>query len=146
MTDSWTKAAMWDMYFGIYCWAIGSISVLFCRVYRWLRPWFGLAIGLIGSSLVVTTYICNTFKITVIITHTVFNLHVKSSQVFYEFPLAVSYRELNWTARVKVKVEVILRLTVSQSVSLDVEPHLGIITSYLLPFESYGLVFVGRPL
>jgi hypothetical protein len=43
-------------------------------------------------------------------------------------------------------VKVIFRLTVSQSVSLGVEPHLGLMTRYLLLFDSYGLVFVGRPL
>jgi hypothetical protein len=31
-----------------------------------------------------------------------------------------------------------------QSVSLGVEPHLGLMTRYLLLFDSYGLVFVGR--
>jgi hypothetical protein len=31
-------------------------------------------------------------------------------------------------------------------VSLGVEPHLGLMTRYLLLFDSYGLVFVGRPL
>jgi hypothetical protein len=46
----------------------------------------------------------------------------------------------------KVKVIVTLRLTVSQSVSLGVEPHLGIMTRYLLLFDSYGLAFVGRSL
>jgi hypothetical protein len=40
------------------------------------------------------------------------------------------------------KVIVALRLTVS----LGVEPHLGVMTRYLLFFDSYGLVFVGRPL
>jgi hypothetical protein len=45
-----------------------------------------------------------------------------------------------------VKVKVTLRLTVSQSVSLDVEPHLGLMTRYLFLFDSYGLVPVGRPL
>jgi hypothetical protein len=44
------------------------------------------------------------------------------------------------------KVEVTLRLTVSQSVSLGVEPHLGLMTGYLLLFDSYGLAFVGRSL
>jgi hypothetical protein len=48
------------------------------------------------------------------------------------------------------KVKVTLPLTVSQSVSqpvsLGVEPHLGLMTRYLLLFDSYGLVFVGRPL
>jgi hypothetical protein len=36
--------------------------------------------------------------------------------------------------------------TDGQSVSLDVEPHLELMTRYLLLFDSYGLVFVGRPL
>jgi hypothetical protein len=44
------------------------------------------------------------------------------------------------------EVKVTLRLTVSQSVSLGIEPHLGLMTRYLLLFDSYGLVFVGRPL
>jgi hypothetical protein len=37
-----------------------------------------------------------------------------------------------------------LRLMVSQSVSLGVEPHPGLMTRYLLLFDSYGLVSVGR--
>jgi hypothetical protein len=45
-----------------------------------------------------------------------------------------------------IKKSVTLRLTVSQSVSLGVELHLGLMTRYLLLFDSYGLVFVGRPL
>jgi hypothetical protein len=45
-----------------------------------------------------------------------------------------------------VKVKVTLRLTVSQSVSLGVEPHLGLMTRYLFLFDSYVLVSVGRPL
>jgi hypothetical protein len=44
---------------------------------------------------------------------------------------------------IQVKVKVTLRLTVSQSVSLGVEPHLGLMTRYLLLFDSYGLVFCG---
>jgi hypothetical protein len=43
--------------------------------------------------------------------------------------------------RSTVKVKVTLRLTISQSVSLGVEPHLGLMTRYLLLFDSYGLVF-----
>jgi hypothetical protein len=39
-----------------------------------------------------------------------------------------------------------LRLTVSQSVSFGVEPHLGLMTRYLLLFDSYGLVLLERPL
>jgi hypothetical protein len=38
--------------------------------------------------------------------------------------------------QLKVKVKVTLRLTVSQSVSLGVEPHLGRMTRYLLLFDS----------
>jgi hypothetical protein len=39
-----------------------------------------------------------------------------------------------------------LRLTVSQSVILGVETHLVLMTRYLLLFDSYSLVFVGRPI
>jgi hypothetical protein len=35
--------------------------------------------------------------------------------------------------------------SVSQSVSLGVEPHLGLMARYLLLFDSYGLVFCGAP-
>jgi hypothetical protein len=38
-----------------------------------------------------------------------------------------------------------LRLTINQSVSLGVEPHLGLMNRYLLLFDSYGLVFCGAP-
>jgi hypothetical protein len=58
--------------------------------------------------------------------------------------VAVSYRELSRTVWCQVKVT--LRLTVSQSVSLGVEPHLRLMTRYLLHFDSYGIVFLGRPL
>jgi hypothetical protein len=44
------------------------------------------------------------------------------------------------------QVKVTLPLTVGQSVNLGVEPHLGLMTRYLLLFDSYVLVFVGRPL
>jgi hypothetical protein len=74
-----------------------------CHVFEWLRRVFGLVSRFIGSSLLVTTNNCSTFKITVIITHKVFNSHLKSSHVFfnYELPVAVSYRELNWTPGVQ---------------------------------------------
>jgi hypothetical protein len=36
--------------------------------------------------------------------------------------------------------------SVSHSVSLAAEPHPGHMTKYFLHFNSYGLVFVGRPL
>jgi hypothetical protein len=35
--------------------------------------------------------------------------------------------------------------TDGQSVSLGVDPHMGLITRYLLLFDSYGLVFCGTP-
>jgi hypothetical protein len=44
-----------------------------------------------------------------------------------------------------VKVKVTLRQTLSQSVSLGIEPHLGLVTRYLLLFDSYGLVSCGAP-
>jgi hypothetical protein len=47
---------------------------------------------------------------------------------------------------VQVQVQVTLRLTVCQSVSLDVEPHLGLITRDLLLLNIVVLFFVGRPL
>jgi hypothetical protein len=37
-------------------------------------------------------------------------------------------------------------VTDGQSASLGVEPHLGLMTRYLLLFDSYGLVIVGHPL
>jgi hypothetical protein len=43
------------------------------------------------------------------------------------------------TKRTKLKVKVTLLLTVSQSVSLGVEPRLRLMTRYLLLFDSYGL-------
>jgi hypothetical protein len=46
----------------------------------------------------------------------------------------------------RVKVKVTLRLTVSQSVNLGVEPHLGLMTRYLVVFDNYGSVCVERPL
>jgi hypothetical protein len=44
------------------------------------------------------------------------------------------------------EIEVTLRLAVSQSVSLGVEPHLGLMTRYILLFDNYGLAFAGNPL
>jgi hypothetical protein len=48
--------------------------------------------------------------------------------------------------RPRLKVKVTLRLTDSQSVSLGVEPHLGLMTRDILLFANYGLACVGRPL
>jgi hypothetical protein len=51
---------------------------------------------------------------------------------------------LHWI--VQVQVQVTLRLTVSQSVSLGVEPRLGRMTRYLLLMNITVLFFVGHPL
>jgi hypothetical protein len=54
--------------------------------------------------------------------------------------------QLTLNSSIIKSVSVTWRLTVSQSVSLGVEPHLGLMPRYLLLFDSCGLVFVGRPL
>jgi hypothetical protein len=50
-----------------------------------------------------------------------------------------NFKRMSVLTSVKVKVKVTLRLTVGQSVRLGVEPHLGLMTRYLLLFDSYGL-------
>jgi hypothetical protein len=59
---------------------------------------------------------------------------------------ALSDERTGAAALTKVKVKITLRLTISQSVSLGIEPHLGPITRYLFLSDSYVLVSVGRPL
>jgi hypothetical protein len=51
-----------------------------------------------------------------------------------------------WHVRRKSQSQSHIWLTVGQSVSLGVEPHLGLMTRYLLLFDCYGFVFVGRRL
>jgi hypothetical protein len=46
----------------------------------------------------------------------------------------------------QVIIKVTLGLTGSQSVSLGVEPNLGLMTRNILVFDSDGLPFVGRPI
>jgi hypothetical protein len=60
--------------------------------------------------------------------------------------LSIKFSNLISLAQVKVQVKVTLLLTVSESVSLGIEPHLGLMTRCLLLFDSYGLVFLWRPL
>jgi hypothetical protein len=62
------------------------------------------------------------------------------------FPWLTSTLQSDSVNCVVVKVKVTLRLTVSQSISLRVEPHLGLMIRYLLLFDSYCLAFLGRPL
>jgi hypothetical protein len=58
------------------------------------------------------------------------------------FPL----RRLAHNSLLSVRVRVTLRLTVSQSVCLGVEPRLGLMTRYLFFIQSYSPVHMGRPL
>jgi hypothetical protein len=65
---------------------------------------------------------------------------------FPSFKDQISLETTNGRKLVKVKVKATFLLTVSQSVSLGGESHLGHMTRYLLFFDRYGLVFVGQPL
>jgi hypothetical protein len=71
----------------------------------------------------------NTILLLVIITHT----HTHSTS-----PLYIT------NTNTSVNVKVTLRLTVCQSASLGIETHLRLMNVYLLLFDRYGLVFVGR--
>jgi hypothetical protein len=62
------------------------------------------------------------------------------AQVLASQPLMQNSTELS------TQVKVTLRVTVSQSVNLAVKPNLGLMTRYLLLFDSYSFVIVGRPL
>jgi hypothetical protein len=59
--------------------------------------------------------------------------HVKNVYTIYTGPL--SLRDNQGQSHIA---------TDGRSVSLGVEPHLGLMTRYLLLFDSYGLVIVGR--
>jgi hypothetical protein len=50
------------------------------------------------------------------------------------------------SAYLSIKVIVTLRPTVSRSVSLGFEPHLGLMTAYSFLFDIYCFIDVGRPL
>jgi hypothetical protein len=56
------------------------------------------------------------------------------------YPLHKSLEHAKWL-NCQLKVKVTLRLTLSQSVSLGIDPHLRLMTRYLLLFDSYGPVF-----
>jgi hypothetical protein len=71
--------------------------------------------------------------------------HVELDSIQFSAPKLISWQAgVSIFDSVLLKVKVTLRLTVSQSVSLGVEPHLGLMTRYLILFDSYGLVSVGR--
>jgi hypothetical protein len=74
------------------------------------------------------------------------SVHISGRVISHQPPTLLAAVPIFSLNQVKVKVKFTLRLTVSQSVSLTVEPHLELMTRYLLLFGSYGLVFLGRPL
>jgi hypothetical protein len=127
-------------------------------VLGWLIHGFGLTIKFIGSSLVVTTNNCNTFKITIIITHKssihMLSLHrsICNSSSTTNLPWlspTENRTELNcWCSSQSQSYIATDGQPVSQSVSqlsLGVEPHLRLVTRYLLFFDSYRFVSCGAP-
>jgi hypothetical protein len=94
---------------------------------------------LLTTSVVVTTITSNTGTYF----HNLHLLHANLSRKFA--PGTVRELTANCFNKSKSKSHCDWR-SVSQSVILGVEPHLWLITRYLLLFDSYGLVFVGRPL
>jgi hypothetical protein len=82
-------------------------------------------------------------------TTSVFSSTVTDLVLIYESVTYESRRtnKLSWTENSnQVKVKETLRLTVSRSVGLGLEPHLGPMTRYLFLSDSYVLVSMGRPL
>jgi hypothetical protein len=80
---------------------------------------------------------------TVLVSSSHLGLMTRYLLLFDSYSLVIVGRPL-WRedgCSVASQVKVTLRLTVSQSVTLGVEPHLGLMTRYLLLFDSYGLVF-----
>jgi hypothetical protein len=61
-------------------------------------------------------------------------------------PTCSSHRRLKTPSKVIVTLRLTVSQSVSQSVSLGVDPYFGITTRYYLLFDSYSLVNVGRPL
>jgi hypothetical protein len=71
------------------------------------------------------------------------NFHrLTSCTLLYSSSLLLACSRASAATTTQVKVKVTLRLTVSKSVSLGVEPHLQLMSRYLLLFDSYGLVFL----
>jgi hypothetical protein len=78
------------------------------------------------------------------------------SAFYHQYPICIRFSRMRSTFPARfilldfillvVKVKVTLRLTVGQSVCLDVEPALGLVTRYYLLTENCCLVSVGRPL
>jgi hypothetical protein len=97
----------------------------YCHVFQWLR----LVNRFIGSSLVVTTTSSYTLKITVTIAHA--TSHTKSSDSPSGRTAAPLELRNSSEVNSQIKVKVTLRLTVSQSVCLGVEPRLGLMTKCL---------------
>jgi hypothetical protein len=89
-------------------------------------------------------FTCSILAYSYILCYYYFNKKRLTETFIKIFPAPAQIFTLSTVAHVKVKVT--LRLTVSQSVSLGVKPHLGPMTRYVLLYDSYGLVLVGRPL
>jgi hypothetical protein len=99
----------------------------YCHVFQWLRRGFGLVNQFIGSSLVINTVNSYTLEITVTIAH------ATSHTCLLILLLATQLFPWNFETQVKSipeSVRVTLRLTVSHSVCLGVEPRLGLMTKY----------------
>jgi hypothetical protein len=115
----------------------------YCHVVQWLRRGFGLVIGFINNLQVVTTINYTTTASL----HNLQSLHANILRPTSCSLLCSGFNSLlQLMTDLSVKVKVTLRLTVSQSISFGVEPHLGLMTRYILLFERYCLVFVERRL
>jgi hypothetical protein len=97
---------------------------------------FGLVTRLTDHLLVVTTSNSSAVALQITRAHAKSSQFVFTSHFLVRNPNNVLFLHPYW------QVKVTLRLTVS----LGVEHHLGLMTRYLLLYDSHGLVFVGRPL
>jgi hypothetical protein len=119
------------------------------RVLLTCRRGLDWRIDFFGYSWVVTTLSSYTLTITVTTTHEMtssLSVTTLVIQLPSEFSSTDCFTPSFDCRTASSKVKVTLRLTVCHSVSLGVEPHVGLMTRYLLLLDSYGLVFVGRPL
>jgi hypothetical protein len=69
-----------------------------------------------------------------------------SGEVYHQMTMGGFSSERTYIFQTRVLHSCVDCQSVSQSVSPGVEPHLGLMIRYLLLFDSYCLVFLGRPL